>query len=164
MHAFKSESYMHHLCIPNWKVQQSYQNLCIHTGQSFYSAVGVNFALIWTLNWRQVGLGVISLTFRELSKIFSWNLCIADIIVLLRISSWNFVRVPKAMLLGTRTKFQLEIVTIDVISSIVYFREIILESSWNVSETTPSSSIVNTSILYNCNMHSFSTETLPLCR
>ena len=41
------------------------------------------------------------------------------------------------MALGTRTKFQLEILTINVISSSVYFREIILESSWNVSETTP---------------------------
>ena len=41
------------------------------------------------------------------------------------------------MALGTRTKFQFEIRTINVISSIVYFREIILESSRNVSETTP---------------------------
>ena len=41
------------------------------------------------------------------------------------------------MALGTRTKFQFEILTINVISSIVYFREIILESSRNVSETTP---------------------------
>ena len=39
--------------------------------------------------------------------------------------------------LGTRTKFQLEILTINVISDIVYFHEIILESSQNVSETTP---------------------------
>ena len=39
--------------------------------------------------------------------------------------------------LGTRTHFQFEILTINVISSIVYFREIILESSRNVSETTP---------------------------
>ena len=30
--------------------------------------------------------------------------------------------------LGTRTKFQLEILTVNVISGIVYFREIILES------------------------------------
>ena len=36
----------------------------------------------------------------------------------------------------TCTKFQLEILTISVISEIVYFREIILESSRNVSETT----------------------------
>ena len=42
--------------------------------------------------------GVVSLTFRKLSKIFSWNLCTAEIVVLVRISSWNFVRVPKAML------------------------------------------------------------------
>ena len=39
--------------------------------------------------------------------------------------------------LGTRTKFQLEIVTANVIYGIVYFREIILESSREVSETTP---------------------------
>ena len=42
------------------------------------------------------------------------------------ISSWNFVRVPKAML---------DILTVNVISGIVYFRKI-LESSWNISETT----------------------------
>ena len=41
--------------------------------------------------------------------------------------------------LGTHTKFQLEILTITVICGIVYFRKIILESLWNVSETTPSS-------------------------
>ena len=43
----------------------------------------------------------------------------------------------QSMALGTRTKFQFEILTINVISSIAYFREIILESSRNVSETTP---------------------------
>ena len=35
--------------------------------------------------------------------------------------------------LGTRTKFQLEILTIYVISGVEYFHEINLESSWNVS-------------------------------
>ena len=39
--------------------------------------------------------------------------------------------------LSTRTKFRLEILTINVISGTVYFCEIILESSQNVSETTP---------------------------
>ena len=39
--------------------------------------------------------------------------------------------------LGTGTKFQLEILSINVISGIVYFRKVILESSRNVSETTP---------------------------
>ena len=38
--------------------------------------------------------------------------------------------------LGTRIKFQLEILSINVISGIVYFREFILESSRNISETT----------------------------
>ena len=41
------------------------------------------------------------------------------------------------MALGTCTKFQIQILTINVISGIVYFHEIILESSRNVSETTP---------------------------
>ena len=39
--------------------------------------------------------------------------------------------------LGTRTKFQFEIMTLNMITGIVYFREIILESSRNVSETIP---------------------------
>ena len=41
--------------------------------------------------------------------------------------------------LGTHTKFQLEILMVNVISGIVYFRDIIFESSWNISETTPRS-------------------------
>ena len=44
-----------------------------------------------------------------------------------------------SMALGTHTKFQLEILTISVIPGIAYFCMIVLESSWNVSETTPSS-------------------------
>ena len=39
--------------------------------------------------------------------------------------------------LSTCTEFQLEILTINVILGTVYFRKIILESSWNISETTP---------------------------
>ena len=92
--------------------------------------------------------GVVSLTFRELSKIFSRNLCVAEIALPMSISSWNFIRVPKAKaMLWARTKFQLEIPTINVITGIVYFREIILESSRNVSETTPWLANNNLSIL-----------------
>ena len=39
--------------------------------------------------------------------------------------------------LGTHAKFQLEILTINMISGIVYLCEFILESSRNVSETIP---------------------------
>ena len=39
------------------------------------------------------------------------------------------------MAFGTRTKFQLEIPITSTISAIHKFRENILESSWNVSET-----------------------------
>ena len=44
---------------------------------------------------------------------------------------------------GTCTKFQLEIRTINVISSIVYFHKIILESLWHVIETTSRSETQN---------------------
>ena len=56
----------------------------------------------------RAGLGVVSLTFRELSKIFSRNLCIAEIVLLMRISSRNFVRVPKAMLWAHIQSFSLK--------------------------------------------------------
>ena len=52
----------------------------------------------------------------------------------LKICTW-----AQSKALGTRTKFQLKFLTINVISGIVYFREIILESSRNLSETTPRS-------------------------
>ena len=42
--------------------------------------------------------------------------------------------------LGTRSKFQLEILTRTAISAIHKFQENILESSQNVSETTPKTS------------------------
>ena len=61
--------------------------------------------MVWIKSTVTKPQGVVSLTFRELSKILSRNLCIAEIVLVIRISSWNFVRVPKA----TRTKFQLEI-------------------------------------------------------
>ena len=70
----------------------------------------------------------------ELSKIFSWNLCIAKIIIFVRISS------PKGH--TYKVLFQLEILIINVIYGIVYFREIILESLRNICETTPRSQCV----------------------
>ena len=57
---------------------------------------------------------------------------------MVRISSWNLVRVPKAcMALGTHTKLQLEILIRSMISAIHKFWENILESSQNVTETPP---------------------------
>ena len=57
-------------------------------------------------------------------QIFSGNLYIVKIVLLMR--NWAHVQ-----------RFQLEILSINVISGIVYFREIILESSRNVSEINP---------------------------
>ena len=77
---------------------------------------------------------------RALQKILS-NLCIAEIVLLMGISSWNFVRVPNVMLWAHVQSFSLKLsLTIYVISGIVYFHEIILESSRNISETPPWSS------------------------
>ena len=42
--------------------------------------------------------GGVSLTFCEPSKIFCWNLCIANIVFLVMILIWNLVRVPKIIL------------------------------------------------------------------
>ena len=42
--------------------------------------------------------GIVSLTVRELSKIFSRNLCIAGIVLFMRSSGWNFVHMAEAFL------------------------------------------------------------------
>ena len=65
------------------------------------------------------------------------------------------MRISAFHALGTRTEFQLEIhKRNNVIYSIIYFRKIILERSWNVSEKTPSwlrapSSIYDMPYLYH---------------
>ena len=86
----------------------------------------------WTTFFYCRGQGVVSPTFRELSNIISRNLCTSYENFKLKLCTC-----AQNHALGTRTKFQLEILTINVISGIVYFRKIILESSRNVSETTP---------------------------
>ena len=43
----------------------------------------------------------------------------------------------QSMALGTHTKFQIKILNRSMIYNIVYFHKIILESSWNISETIP---------------------------
>ena len=52
--------------------------------------------------------------------------------------------------LGTGTKFQHEILSINVICGIVYFREIIFESSRNISETTLWTTTLTTLFIANC--------------
>ena len=81
--------------------------------------------------WGQ-GLGVVSLTFRELSKIISRKYTIPEITFIVGIWSWNFVHA-----LGTCSKFQLQILIRTTVSAINKFQENILESLRNVSETTP---------------------------
>ena len=53
--------------------------------------------------------------------------------------------------LGTPTKFQQEILTINMISGIVYSREIVLVSSRDVSETTPGISVYRDVIYFLIN-------------
>ena len=57
--------------------------------------------------------------------------------------------------LGTHTKFQLEILTINVISGIVYICKIILERSRNVSETTPRPSEMSDDFHEHWNFHHY---------
>ena len=49
----------------------------------------------------------------------------------------------QSMALGTRTKFQLQIIITTTISAMQKFEDIILESCRKVSETTPRSSLSN---------------------
>ena len=49
----------------------------------------------------------------------------------------KFCMCAQSMALGTRTKFQLEIIRRSTISAIHKFQDNILESLWNVSETPP---------------------------
>ena len=75
-------------------------------------------------------LGGVSLTFRELSKVFSRNVCFAQIVVLRRISSWNVVRVPKARLWeyvpSSNLKFPWWIWFL-----VLYIFARLMESTWN---------------------------------
>ena len=103
-----------------------------------------HFITYWPIDswWRHVVTQVVvSLTFRELSKIFFRNLCIAAVVVLYISIYENFklklCTCAPSMALGTPTKLQLEILTIIVVSVIASFRNIFLESSQNISETTP---------------------------
>ena len=59
-------------------------------------------------------------------------LCIAEIVLLMRISSWNFVHVSKAMFCAHIQSFTLKFSPEMWFLALCIFREIILESSWNV--------------------------------
>ena len=74
---------------------------------------------------------------RALENILS-KFCIGEFILLMEISSWISTCVMQSHALGSCTKFQPEIPTINLISGVVYFHETILESSRSVSGTTPS--------------------------
>ena len=62
--------------------------------------------------------GIDSLAFGELPKLLSRNLCVAEIMLSVGVSSWKFVHTDNV-----------SVFTIYVITGIVYFRELILESS-----------------------------------
>ena len=76
-------------------------------------------------------LGVVSLTLRELKYICDKNFK-------LKLSTC-----AQSIAFGTRTNFQIEMLIINVISGVVYFRENILGSSRSVSETVPGSQFIS---------------------
>ena len=63
---------------------------------AFCLSLNVLTKMIQHHSWTHQGLGSVSLAFLKLSKTLSQNLCIAEIELLMKISSWNFVCVPKA--------------------------------------------------------------------
>ena len=77
------------------------------------------------------GLGVVSLTFHELSKIISRKYTIPEITFTVRISSCKFVCVPKAWLWAHVQSFSL------IFLQYTNFERISCENSRNVSETPP---------------------------
>ena len=82
-------------------------------------------------------LGVISLTFRELSKIISRKYTMPVITFYGENFKLKLRTCAQSIALGTRTKFQLEMLIGSAISATHKFRGNILESSRNVSETIP---------------------------
>ena len=90
-------------------------------------------------------LGVVSLMFHELSKIISRKCTMPEMTFMVRISSWNCVRVPKAWSTN---------------SAIHKFRENILESLWNISETTPWTSFQYKDCLFRCRDSHYLDETV----
>ena len=90
--------------------------------------------------------GVVSLTFRELSKIILRKYTMPEITFALRISSWNFVRVPKAWLWVQVQSFSLQFSQKVRFLQNTTFERISWESSQNVSETTPSTAATETEL------------------
>ena len=100
----------------------------------FHLTRGTYWPSIIEHSWQHLGL------FHNVGtlQIFSRNLWFAEILLLMKISSRIFVRVPKSMLWAQVQIFSLlEIFTIHLISGVVYIREIILESPRNDSERLP---------------------------
>ena len=76
--------------------------------------------------------GGVSLTFRELSQDI-----LSEFVYCRNHTSYENSKLKLRTCTQSHTKFQLEILTVHVISGIVCFREIILKSSRNDSETIP---------------------------
>ena len=81
--------------------------------------------------------GVVSLKFRQLTKIISRKYTIAEITIYADNFKLKLCMCAQNMASGTRTKFQFEILIKSTILVIYKIRENILESSRNVSETPP---------------------------
>ena len=76
--------------------------------------------------------GIVSQIFGKLFKIMSRKYTMPEIIFMVRMASWNFVRVPKAC-----TKFKIVILAGNMISAMHKFQANISNSSRNVCETPP---------------------------
>ena len=95
-------------------------------------------------NWDLGCLGVVSLMFHKLFKIFSPKIVYCRYCISYENFKFKLCTCAQSYALGTCIKFQLETLIINVFSGIVYFHMIMFESSWNVSETTPGSLVCST--------------------
>ena len=91
-----------HLIAHVHKSRKRIRDTCPDTIKDRFSTIASRFGLIQHQ-------GVVSLTFRELSKIISRKYTISEITFMVRTSGCNFVRVPKAMLWAHVHSFSLKL-------------------------------------------------------
>ena len=113
--------------------------------------------------------GFVSLTFCELSKIFSRNVCVAEITLLMSISSWNFVRVHKAMLWAHVQSFTLKFSPSMWFLTLYFFARLFWRARETLVKQPPGSPIllcgrVPTGLLDNGRIHDNSNATNDIQR
>ena len=112
----QSFSYLGPWCQPKWKQgipntnDNGYLNIKCHINMCRRNNTQMKLSILvcQARQFYKVQLGVVSLTFHKLSKIISREYTMPEITFTVRISSWNFVRVPKAWFWAHIQSFSLD--------------------------------------------------------